>query len=247
MNALKNLPRVGVALALVSIVVPVPPAHAGQFTVTPVRIYMTPRDRATAITVSNDGDTELVMQADLYEWAQKSDGTDDLKLTEDLFLSPPILKLAPKARQVVRLAMVHPQRPTEQLTYRMIVREVPEAIRKDDNPQLQFALAFSLPIFITPPGLKARLECSTERVAADTVNVVCQNSGNAYVYPHEFVLTDAAGEKLASRETGAYLLPGTKRSFELKGANARIPGGNAKLVVTLDDTSKQTFEVALSE
>jgi fimbrial chaperone protein len=79
------------------------------------------------------------------------------------------------------------------------------------------------------------------------VNVVCQNSGNAYVYPHEFVLTNATGEKLASRETGAYLLPGTKRSFELKGANARIPGGNAKLVVTLDDTSKQTFEVALSE
>jgi len=33
----------------------------------------------------------------------------------------------------------------------------------------------------------------------------------------------------------------------LKGANARIPGGNAKLVVTLDDTSKQTFDVALSE
>lgn len=247
MNALKNLPRAGLALALLSLVVPVSPAHAGQFTVTPVRIFMTPRDRATAITVTNDGDTELVMQADLYEWKQKPDGTDDLELTEDLFLSPPIIKLAGKARQVVRLAMVNPQRRPEQLTYRMIVREVPEALPADKSVQLQFALAFSLPIFITPPGLKGQLECSAERVSGDTVNATCQNSGNAYTYPHEFVLTGAGGEKLASRETGGYLLPGTRRSFEVKRPDGKIPGGKAKLVVTLDDGSKQTFDVALAE
>src|SRR5512135_1325303 len=116
-------------------------AEAGQFTVTPVRIYMQPRDRAVAITVTNDGDTELVMQADLYEWSQKPDGTDDLKLTEDLFLSPPIIKLAPRARQVVRLARASVQPSREQQTYRLIVREVPEAIPAEkENVQLQFAL-----------------------------------------------------------------------------------------------------------
>ena len=81
---------------------------AGQFSVTPVRIFMVPKDRAAAITITNESDEPLVMQADVYSWKQKADGEDDLTPSEDLFLSPPIIKLAPKARQVVRLVMLKP-------------------------------------------------------------------------------------------------------------------------------------------
>jgi fimbrial chaperone protein len=248
-NIVKNVPRAPLALVVIlSFALSMENAQAGQFTVTPVRIYMQPRDRAVAITVTNDGDTELVMQADLYDWSQKPDGSDDLKITEELFLSPPILKLAPKAKQVVRLARANPQPTKDQLTYRLIVREVPEAVpASKDDVQLQFALAFSLPIFVTPPGLKGQLGCAAERSSGDAIRVTCENTGSAYVYPHEFVLTDAAGETLATRDTGGYLLPGIKRSFEVKRPNAKIPGGNSKLTVTLDDGSKQTFGVALTE
>ncbi|MGZ5032424.1 MAG: fimbrial biogenesis chaperone, partial [Usitatibacter sp.] len=93
----------------------------------PVRIYMGPRDRATAITVTNEGAEELVMQADVFTWKQKPGGEDDLALSEDLFLAPPIIKLAPNSRQVVRLAMVKPSNSAEQVTYRMIIREIAEA------------------------------------------------------------------------------------------------------------------------
>ncbi|MEO6118445.1 MAG: fimbria/pilus periplasmic chaperone [Methylotenera sp.] len=93
------------------------PAWAGVFSVTPVRIYMTPKDRAVAVTITNDGDTELIMQADLYQWKQKPDGQDELTLTEDMFLAPPIIKMAPKSRQVVRLARLSPAKSSEQLTY----------------------------------------------------------------------------------------------------------------------------------
>ena len=84
------------------------PAWAGLFSVTPVRIFMTPRERAAAVTVTNEGDTELLMQADVYDWKQKADGSDDLTLSEDMILAPPIIKLAPKSRQVVRLALLKP-------------------------------------------------------------------------------------------------------------------------------------------
>ncbi|RYH15344.1 MAG: molecular chaperone, partial [Alcaligenaceae bacterium] len=70
-------------------------AMAGNFSVVPVRVYMTPTDRAVAITLTNEGDAEVALQADVYTWAQKPDGTDDLVLTEDLVVSPPIIKLAP--------------------------------------------------------------------------------------------------------------------------------------------------------
>lgn len=222
------------------------PAVAGQFAVSPVRIYMEPRDRATAITLTNEGDEEMVLQADVFLWKQKPDGEDDLALTEELFLSPPIIKLAPKARQVVRLAMLKPPKSGPQLTYRMIVREIPVAKPVDKTVQVQIALAFSLPVFITPPNAKRALGCVVERIAADTARVVCENTGNAYAHPREFVLTGANDEKLASRDSGGYILPGIKRSFELKRSDGNIPGGKAKLATRFDDGQSQTYEVSVS-
>jgi fimbrial chaperone protein len=222
------------------------PVQAAQFTITPVRIFMTQRDRAVAVTVQNDSDQEVVMQADLYTWNQKADGTDDLVLTEDLILTPPILKLAPKARQVVRLARLTAPPSGAQQTYRLIVRELPEA-RPNNQLQLQVALAFSLPVFISPPGVKRDLQCSLERAAADLVRAVCQNAGTAYAQIRTFELTDDQGARILARDSGGYLLPSTKRSFELKRAEGRIPGGNVKLQAALDDGTVQTFEARLPE
>ena len=71
-------------------------AWAGVFSVTPVRIYMAPKDRAIAVTITNEGDEELLMQADLYLWKQNPDGQDDLTPTEDVFLSPPSSSWRPR-------------------------------------------------------------------------------------------------------------------------------------------------------
>jgi len=224
-----------------------PVALAGQFSVAPVRIFMAPKERAAAITITNESDEPLVMQADVFTWKQKPDGEDDLAPSEDLFLSPPIIKLAPHARQVVRLAVLKPAASPEQQTYRMIVREVPEANSPDKAVQVQIALAFSLPVFITPPDVRRDLTCSIERSSADTASATCQNAGKAYVQPREFTLVSTSGAKLASRDSGGYILPGMKRGFELKGANGTLAAGNAKLVVSLDDGTSQTFEAAVRD
>jgi fimbrial chaperone protein len=223
------------------------PAFAGVFTVTPVRIYMAPRDRATAITITNESDEELVMQADIYDWKQKPDGQDELTLTEDMFLSPPIIKMAPKSRQVVRLALLHPPVLERQLTYRMIVREIPEAKPSQKDLQLQVALAFSMPVFITPPNAKAKLDCKVERVAVNTVKAVCENAGIAYSHPVDFLLTNGAGDKIASQESGAYILPGIIHSFDLKRAEGNILAGTGKLKVTLDDGTSESYEISIPE
>lgn len=220
---------------------------AGTFSVTPVRIYMSPKDRAVAITITNDGDEELVMQADLYDWKQKPDGSDDLKLTEDMFLSPPIIKMAPKSRQVVRLARLIPVQSANQITYRMIVREIPEAKAPIEGVQVQLALAFSMPVFITPPGVKPKLGCTVERATANSVNAVCENTGNAYSHPVALLLNSATGEKIADNPSAGYILPGIKRSFSIKREGGAISAGAAKLAVTLDDGTTDTFAVTISE
>jgi fimbrial chaperone protein len=212
-----------------------------------VRISMTPRDRAAAVTINNDGDEELVMQADIYAWSQKPGGEDELVLSEDLILSPPILKLAPRSRQVVRLAMVRPPKSDRQIFYRLIVREIPEAKPADKNVQLQVALAFSLPVFITPPGVKRSLECGAARTAPDTLQVACENTGATFVQLRDVALAGPAGDKLASRDSGIYILPGIKRTIDIKRTENRIPGGTLKLAVTLDDGALQSYDVTVPE
>lgn len=223
------------------------PAVAGIFSVTPVRIFMAPRDRATAVTITNEGDDELVMQADIYTWSQKPDGTDDLKLSDDLILSPPIIKIAGKSRQVVRLAMVSPPASGTQLTYRMILREIPEAHQPDKKVQLQIALAFSLPVFITPPAAKRDLTCTIARSAPDAVSARCENHGGAYAQPRDLALLGSDGAKIAGLESAAYVLPGITRTYSIKASSGTIPSGAAKLAVNFDDGTSQAFDVTVGD
>jgi fimbrial chaperone protein len=148
------------------------PVQAGEFTISPIRIYMNPQDRAVAVTITNESDEPLVMQADLYTWSQDAAGKEVLELSDELFLSPPIIKLEGKGRQVVRLARLNNAAPTEQLTFRMIAREIPEAVLPAAGAQVQVALALSLPIFITPRNAKSELECSFEQATA-APQVIC--------------------------------------------------------------------------
>ena len=55
-----------------------------------------------------------------------------------------------------------------------------------------------------------------------------------------------SGARLASRESAAYLLPGIKRSFELRAApGATIPAGALKLDVTFDDGTTQGYDLSV--
>ncbi|MES2625705.1 MAG: fimbria/pilus periplasmic chaperone [Pseudomonadota bacterium] len=216
-------------------------ADAGEFTISPIRIYMNPEDRAVAITINNEGDQPLVMQADLYTWSQDLEGNEVLELSEDIFLSPPIIKLEPNGRQVVRLARLNNAAPTEQLTYRLIAREIPEAAAPTDGAQVQIALALSLPIFITPRNAKSELACTFDQ-ASTSSHVVCENVGTAYAQPRAMVLSDAEGQTLAELQPASYILPGIKMSYDLPTDS--IASGADKLQVTLDDNSQVMFDIS---
>lgn len=220
-----------------------PPALAGVFSVTPVRIYMSIRDRAVAVTVTNDGDEQVVLQADIHTWEQYPDGTDKLELTDDLVLSPPILKLAPKARQVVRLARLALPDVSRQQTYRFILREIPEAGPPKQNIQIAISLALSMPVFITPPGAKRVVNCSIAGIEGKTVGVRCSNTGTAYSQIREIEIVRDK-KKLAAFSGGAYILPGASKTMAA-GIETAVSPGPVKVVVTFDDSKTQEFELSL--
>jgi fimbrial chaperone protein len=218
-------------------------ALAATFTVTPVRIYMKPQDRAVAVTITNESDAPVLLQADVYAWSQKADGTDETALTEDLVLSPPIIKLAAKGRQVVRLARLKPADASRQLTYRMILREVPEAAAPKDKIQVAIALALSMPVFITPAPAKRAVACEASRAEGETLNVACANKGSAYAQVREILVKQ--GERVLGRfDGGAYILPGARKVMSIKTQNPQ-PGSRLQLVVTYDDGRSDSFDVTV--
>jgi fimbrial chaperone protein len=239
LRKLALLVAVGAAFAAAA-----PQAEAGAFTVTPVRIYMTPRDRAVALTLTNEGDSELVIQADINVWSQDAQGRDKLELTEDLILAPPIIKMAPNSRQVVRLAFARPPDLSRQLTYRMIVREVPEALAPKQNTiQLPIALALSIPVFITPPVAKPQVACELVRRGPQAVDAVCSNSGSAYTQVLELAL-QRSGNVLARSEPGTYILPAAAKTIPVKAASD-LAAGPVQVKLVTDDGKTQILDLAL--
>ena len=242
MTRLKRRSQLARCAILLGLTAPWMVASAGVFSVTPVRLYMAPRDRAVAVTLRNEGDTPVVLQADINVWRQAPDGTDELVLTDDLVLAPPIIKLAPKAQQVVRLALLRPADASRQLTYRMIIREVPEA-QPTPGVEVPIALALSMPVFITPPTAKRQVNCGAQRSDDKTVNLKCSNTGTAYGQIREAMLA-RNGQTLAKFEGGSYILPGASKTISLKGDKS-VSAGDAQLVITFDDGQTLTTSVML--
>lgn len=217
--------------------------QAGTFSVTPVRIFLQPRDRATAITFTNDGTTEVVLQADLYEWLQKPDGEDDLKLAEDVIISPPIIKLAPGAKQVVRLARLSMAPNDSQQTYRLIAREIPEIAAAKQGISVQIALALSMPVFITPKDAKPAVTCSAVSATSSQVVFTCKNSGNAHAQVR-YARVMREGKELTRLENGGYYLAGTQRTLVLPVGG--VTAGALSLELALDDGSAPSYALQLA-
>src|SRR5205085_6667829 len=109
----------------------------------------------------------------------------------------------------------------KQLTYRLFIREIVEARPPEKNLEVNIALAFSLPVFITPPGAKNDLACDAVRAGADRVSVRCTNNGAAHALIREIAL-DRGTMRLAGRDAGAYILSGIRRAFELTRVDGQI-------------------------
>lgn len=117
-----------------------PPASAaGAFSVTPVKIHMGARERAVAIQVVNLQDAPLELRAEVLV---RSAPAQDLEPSDDFVLSPPVLRLAPRARQVVRLVRLAPVVRGE---YRLFLREVPQP---GPHTGMRIRLVLNIPVLV---------------------------------------------------------------------------------------------------
>jgi fimbrial chaperone protein len=189
-------------------------AHAGSFQVNPIRIDMTKGAASAAITLHNDGDAPIVVQASLVGWSQEN-GQDAYTPTKEALVTPPIMTVAPGGDQIVRVGLRRGPDAQRELTYRLYLQEVPPP-PKPGFTGLQVALRVGLPVFVAPvaPTIR-RLEWSAQ-VRLDGIALTAENTGNAHVQITDFELRGpSANEPIARESSLAYVLAGQRRTWTL--------------------------------
>lgn len=179
---------------------------AEAFQVRPVRLDLGSRATASQLVVHNPTSRPLVLQAEVFDWAQNG-GMDELAPSRSLIVNPPIVEIAPSASQVVRVGLRGPVEAGVERSHRVWLSQVPSPDAGDDGVQL--LLRVSLPVFVTGAGTAAprpswRLEDHALRL---------QNDGGRHVQVRSLKLV--AGDGRSTVLGPCYALPSSHCRWRL--------------------------------
>jgi fimbrial chaperone protein len=186
-------------------------AYAGTFSISPIRVELGAAQRTAVLTVHNEEDRPVVVQATVLAWKQAG-GEDQTESTHDLLVTPPVFTIGPKADQVLRVALRGQPDPAREFDYRLLLAEVPGPPEQGFTG-LRLALRLSLPIFVTPAQAAPHLEWRLERASDGALSLVAENSGNQHLQLTDFSLR--FGDEAHAVHVGVmrYVLPGSRVSW----------------------------------
>lgn len=220
-----------------------PLSRASSFAVNPVRVTLSPGHAVAAITVRNTGSDASVIQLETSRWTQQ-DGKDLLAPSGEILATPPIFTLPPGGSQIVRVGLRRAADAQRELTYRLVLREVPAP--QPIAQGLRVALAISMPVFIpsTHPSF-ANLQWQAVRLAPGRIQLQATNSGNAHVQVGAIELSSTnSASPLVKQSVAAYLLPGDSHSWTF-GSSIDVPPGSILRVHASTDGGDVQASVAL--
>lgn len=199
-------------------------ACAAGLQVAPISLTLDARRGADGLWLSNTGDAVLNAQVRVFHWTQ-ANGEEQLAASRGLAVSPPMLKLEPGARQLVRVIRTGPAPTEREDAFRLLVDEVPNEAAQANG--LNFVLRYSVPVFVAPAGAAPaapQLEWSLRGGAAATLEVA--NAGSTHAQLASLAFTGADGNVL-SINAGllGYVLPGATMHWPLPGDRATFAHG----------------------
>ena len=207
-------------LCVIALLTP-PLAGAAEWDVDPVRLELSPDKQNAALIVRNESDQPTSIQIQAVAWSQLG-GKDVYTPTRELLVSPPIVTIAPKSDQVIRVALRRPADPSSELTYRVNLQELPQQPAPGFTG-VQMALRIGLPVFVKPQQgeAKANMTWTVARQPDRSLKVAVRNQGNAHVQISDFALYAAGRDQLiAGESTSSYVLAGQSHEWLLPSSAA---------------------------
>ena len=236
------------------------PAWADGLQVSPVLLEFNPGQRALAIWLSNSGKAPLHAQARIQAWHQV-DGEDVLDSTTELVTSPPLVEIPPGQTQVVRVVRMRTDRPATEMSYRLLVDELPspdkEGATGTSSPTgIRFLFRYSIPVFVrstaavepsqraplvlsAPAELTAQLALEAEKKAKLSI----RNAGPQRIKLSDLSYTGADGERTVIADgLFGYVLASQTRQWVLPVPDSFKPT-DGTLKARLNDDSDETVLV----
>ncbi|AJZ74890.1 molecular chaperone [Pandoraea apista] len=181
--------------------------------VSPVIVNLPPTQPATTLTLGNSGDLPVHGQLRLYAWTQRN-GDNVLTPTDALVASPPIVRIEPGERQIVRLVHVARKPERREQSYRLLVDELPSA-EATVADGVSIRLRYSLPVFVQASDAHAPSLRFDVRIAKGEVEV--HNNGERHAQLGATRVLDAAGRSVeVTRGLLGYVLAGQSRRFPVR-------------------------------
>lgn len=108
------------------------------------------QEKAAALWLENPGDQPITFQVQSYAWAQQN-GEDVYAPQTEVIATPPVVTLAPKSKQLIRITRLGPPPAQAERSYRLIVDEIPverpQSAADTITTGVQFRMRYSLPLF----------------------------------------------------------------------------------------------------
>jgi fimbrial chaperone protein len=197
-------------------------ATAGTFSIAPIRVELNGSQRTAVVTVHNDEDTPMVVQATTLAWSQPG-GEEHTEATRDILVTPPVFTLPPKGEQVVRVALRSAPDATRELDYRLLLAEVPGPPEQGFTG-LRLALRLSMPVFVAPAkGASAQVSWSARRLADGKLVLVARNDGTAHLQVLDFNLQFGDASHAVHVGQMRYVLPGSAVQWQVTPPDGASP------------------------
>jgi fimbrial chaperone protein len=146
-----------------------------------------------------------------------------LTATEDIVFFPPLLTVAPREDQKIRVGIASPAGPIES-SYRLFIEQMPDlkVVEARDNGQVQVLMKFGIPIFVAPKSAAKAGKIGSLTMKNGSLDFEVVNTGTEHFDPGKVRVTgyDIRDTKVFSHEiSGWYILAGGARDYQL-----HIPG-----------------------
>lgn len=197
-------------------------AMASGLQVSPISLSLQAKQNASGLTLSNTGNNAVHAQVRVYQWSQDENG-DQLTTSRGLLASPPMIELQPGEKQLIRI--IRASAPPSGIgavesSYRLSIDELPIK-SAEQKSGLQFALSYSLPVFVNPVGITKttpRLQWSYSlQPDGEQINLRVSNSGNGHAQLADLSIIDDAGDSIDLHQgLLGYVLPGATMNWTLK-------------------------------
>ena len=195
-------------------------AAAATFSVSPTRLELNAKHRASILTFTNSGQRALRMQVRTMSWSMAAGGAWQLAPSDDLIATPELLEIAPGHSVQLRVGSMAAAGARE-ASYRLLIDELPD-LGEDagpHRPEVKVLTRVSLPVYLEPPRLTRVPTLRSASIERGELVIGIGDEGTQRLDAQgvKLTVTGAGGQPLARHEQVAdYVLAGSTGYLHVK-------------------------------